>query len=346
MRVLHIAYQQLRRYGNTRVSWGQKLTHGLIKNSHQVQVFSDRDVAAFEAPFGIRDLGKRKANQRLLETVAAFAPDLIIAGHCDIITNATLQTIKQRCPDVVIAHCNNDPLFVPTNVTRIKHRAAVVDALFISTGRRELTVFENLGPRLYHMPNPVDPAFENLNNSIRSDLPVDLLFCSNSDDFTQRLKLVKSLKERLAGELNFKTYGSFGDPPVWGRDYDRALADTKMGLNLNRQEGDYWYSSARMAQLAGNGILQFTHSAPRFDQLLPAESVVYFNDQDDLLARIREFHHDDAKRQAWAAKARDFFHLEINNTLYAQYILEASLQLPFSHDYVWAQDINLDGSLK
>ena len=71
MRVLHIAYQQLRRYGQTRVSWAQKLTNGLIKNDHYVSVFSDRDVAAFEAPLGIRDLGKNKANQKLLETVDA-----------------------------------------------------------------------------------------------------------------------------------------------------------------------------------------------------------------------------------------------------------------------------------
>ena len=75
MRVLHIAYQQLRRYGKTRVSWAQKLTFGLIKNDHYTQGFSDRDVAAFEAPFGIRELGIKKANRRLLETVDAFEPD-------------------------------------------------------------------------------------------------------------------------------------------------------------------------------------------------------------------------------------------------------------------------------
>ena len=346
MRVLHIAYQQLRRYGQTRVSWAQKLTHGLIKNDHFVQPFSDRDVAAFEAPFGWRDLGKGKANKRLLETAEAFDPDLVIAGHCDIITNETLQEIKRLCPRVTIAHCNNDPLFVPENVERIKHRAQVVDAVFVSTGRKELSVFEQEGARIYHMPNPVDPAVENLNNAIREDLSIDLLFCSNSDDYTERLKLVKSLKDELGNELNFKTYGSFGDAPVWGRDYDRALSETRMGLNLNRQEGDYWYSSARMAQLAGNGILQFTHSAPRFDELLPPESVVYFDDRDNLLAKIREFHNNDDKRKAWAARTRDFFHAEINNTLNAQYILEASLEIPFSHNYVWARDINLDGSMK
>lgn len=346
MRVLHIAYQQLRRYGATRVSWAQKLTSGLIKNDHFVQVFSDRDVAAFEAPFKMRELGKSKANEKLLETVTAFEPDLVIAGHCDIITNETLQAIRKIKPDVTIIHCNNDPLFVPENVERIKHRTGIVDAIYVSTGRRELDIFEGLGARIYHMPNPVDPAVENLNNAVRTDLPIDLLFCSNSTDYTKRLETVKFLKDELGDELNFKTYGSFGEPPVWGRDYDRALAQTKMGLNLNRQEGDYWYSSARMAQLAGNGILQFTHSGPRFDELLPPESAVYFDDDEDLLAKIREFHRDDAKRQAWAAKAREFFHSEMNNTLNSQYILESALLIPFSHDYVWARDINLDGSRK
>ena len=346
MRVLNIAYQQLRRYGKTRVSWAQKLTFGMIKNDHYTQVFSDRDVAAFEAPLGIRDLGKKAANKRLLETVEAFEPDLIIAGHCDMITNDTLRDIKTRQPSVVIAHCNNDPLFVPSNVERIKHRAAVTDAIFVSTGRSELKQFEGLGARVYHMPNPVETSIETLDNSQRTDLEIDLLFCSNSNDFTKRLEMVKNLKEAVASEMNFKTFGSFGEPPVWGRDYDRALAKTKMGLNLNRQEGHYWYSSARMAQLAGNGILQFTHADNRFDTLLPPETVVYFSNEDDLREKILDFHRHDDKRQHWASRAREFFHTEMNSTLYAQYILEASLLQPFSHDYVWARDIHLDGTMK
>ncbi len=287
-----------------------------------------------------------KANRRLLETVEAFDPDLVIAGHCDIIANETLEQIRDVRPGVVLAHCNNDPLFVPENVEKIKHRAKVVDAIFVSTGRSELSIFEGGRARIYHMPNPVDPAVENLDNSLKDDLEIDLLFCSNSDNFTKRLEMVKSLKDAVDSEMNFKTYGSFGEKPVWGRDYDNALSKTKMGLNLNRQEGHYWYSSARMAQLAGNGILQFTHSSPRFDTLLPAESVVYFDTVDDLLLKVREFNQDDAKRQAWAACARDFFHQEINNKLYAQYIVESALLKKYSHDYVWAQDINLDGSLK
>ena len=47
MRVLHVYNRQLRRYGKTHVSWAQTLNGGLIRNDHYVQVFSDRDVAAF-----------------------------------------------------------------------------------------------------------------------------------------------------------------------------------------------------------------------------------------------------------------------------------------------------------
>lgn len=345
MRILHVDYRQLRRYGKTRVSWAEKLNFGLIKNDYYVQMFSDRDVAAFEAPFGIRDLGKNAANKRFLETVAAFEPDLIIAGHCDIITNDSLIEAKKLFPNCRIAHCNNDPLFVPVNVDKIKHRAQVVDASFVSTGRKELTMFEGIGARIYHMPNPVDPSVEVLQNDLRDDLDIDLLFCSNSNDFTKRLQMISNIRDAVSGELNFSTFGSFGQPAVWGRDYDRALSQTRMGLNLNRQEGYYWYSSARMAQLAGNGILQFTHESPRFDELLPAESVVYFKDEEDLISSIKEFYHDNDKRRHWAHRTREFFHQEINSRLYARYIVEATMGIPFSHDYVWARDIALDGSL-
>lgn len=335
MRVLHVDYQQLRRYGHTRVSWAQKLLHGLIKNDFRVLSFSDRDVAAFEAPFGIRDLGKRQANKRLIETCRDFAPDLIIAGHCDIITNETFQAARKLCPNVVIAHCNNDPLFVASNVERIKHRADIADAIFVSTGLPELKQFEGLGSRLYHMPNPVDPAIECEDNSVKNDLPIDLLFCSNSNNMTARLETVKELRQRLPSALAFKTYGSFGEPPVWGRDYDLALSRSRMALNFSRQNGHYWYASARMAQLAGNGILAFTHDSHRFDELLPKETIPYFSDDDDLCKKIVDFHHDDVTRKTWAHNARVFFHTEMNVSLYARYIVEASMQLPFQHDYVW-----------
>lgn len=338
MRILHVAHQQLRKYGHIRVSWAQKLYFGLIRAGHCVQAFSDRDVAAFEAPFGIRALGEKASNRRLLETAEAFEPDLVIVGHCDIISNDTLEALRQLCPGVVIVGANNDPLFVPENARKIEQRCEVVDTLFVSTGEKELARFAGKRAVLRHMPNPVDASIDVFDSSASAQLPNDLIFCSKSTAHTSRGQLVNYLKDCLAGELTFKTPGSFGEPGVWGRDYERFLADSKMGLNLNRQEGLHWYSSARMAQMVGNGLLVFTHRSAGFDELLPDETLVYFDQREDLLASIRQFHQDDAKRRHWAANARRFFHDEINSTLYAQYIVEASMQQPFSHAYVWARD--------
>ena len=337
MRILHVAHQQLRKYGATRVNWGQKLYYGLIKNDHHVQTFSDRDVAAFEAPFGIRDLGRKKSNQRLLQTAEAYQPDLVIVGHCDIITNATIEKVRRLCPGTVIAGCNNDPLFVPNNYANIASRCEVMDAMFVSTGERELKQFEGKRARLLHMPNPVDPAVESFDVSLQTNFDHDLIFCSKSEAHTDRGKIVTRVVEDLGREMRVYTPGSFGVAGVWGRQYDLALSRSKMGLNLNRQEGFHWYSSARMAQMAGNGLLIFTHGSADFASLFPEETLVYFDSTDDLIRELREFHHDDGRRQHWASRCRDFFHREINNKLYSQYIVEASLQLPFSHDYVWCQ---------
>ncbi len=337
MRILHVAHQQLRKYGHNRVSWGQKLYFGLIRNGHCVQAFSDRDVAAFEAPLGIRDLGKSKANKRLLQTVEAFEPDLMVVGHCDIISNQTLEQARAIAPHLIIAGCNNDPLFVPENVKKIEERVKVVDAMFVSTGQPELERFADQRAKLWHMPNPVDASIETYDASTHNELPIDLLFCSKETAYTERGQIVAALKSQLADALVFKTPGSFDEPGVWGRDYDRTLSESKMGLNLNRQEGLHWYSSARMAQMVGNGLLTFTHASAQFQSLMPEESLVYFNSTDELAGLINEFYHDNAKRRYWASQAREFFHREINSTLYAQYIVEAATGLPFSHPYVWQQ---------
>ena len=339
MRIIHVDNHQQRKYGHTRVSWAIKLYTGLVRAGHNVMAFSDRDVAAFEAPLRIRELGRKKANQRLLQTVDAFKPDLMVIGHCDLIDNSTLIEVRRRNPHIVIAACNNDPLFVPRNAENIAKRCEIADAMFVSTGEDDLQVFKGKRARLWHMPNPVDPSVESADTStILADSPLlsaDLLFCSKSQQHTERGQLVTSLRSQLPAGFRLKTPGMFDQPTLWGREYDKILAASKMGLNLNRQEGYQWYSSARIAQMAGNGLLVFTHSAAHFDDFMPEETLVYFDSEESLLKQLKEFHQDDDKRRHWASRCRSFFHNEINNTLYAQYIVESAMQMPYSHNYVW-----------
>ena len=110
-----------------------------------------------------------------------------------------------------------------------------------------------------------------------------------------------------------------------------------MGLNSNRQEGFYWYSSARLAQMGGNGILCMTHDSGSLESLYPEETLVYFSCREQLAKKLLAFHEDDEMRRHYAGRTHEIMHREFSSRLNAQYILETALDLPLSHNYMWMQ---------
>ena len=55
----------------------------------------------------------------------------------------------------------------------------------------------------------------------------------------------------------FDLYGMNKQQPVWGDQFVNKISNSKMGLNLSRGEPVKHYSSDRLAQLIGNGLLTF-----------------------------------------------------------------------------------------
>lgn len=337
MRILQVGYAQTRRWGKARVSTEHKIYNGLVRNHHNVLHFSDRDVAAFLAPFGLRDLGKSKVNRKLLEVVDNFQPEMILLGHCDIIRNETLEQIQKMLPTVRMAYRNVDPLFVPHNVEAIHRRKNVVDTIFITTAGTGLDVFRGERADIHYMPNPTDMAVEFLNNADSTDLPYDLFFCGNSNEHTTRKEMVVALKTAFEGsDVVFKTFGYFDEPNVWGKDYDAVLARSKMGLNLNRQEGDFLYSSARLAQLMGNGIVPLIHRAGRMQELLGESRAVYFSTAEELLEQVKALKADDVMRREIAQEGQRFYREHFCSERVAQYIVERTMGTAWSQEYIWA----------
>lgn len=337
MRILQVGYAQTRRWGKARVSTEHKLYNGLVRNHHNTLHFSDRDVASFLAPFGWRDLGKGKANRQLLEVVDNYQPEMILLGHCDIIYNETIDELRKLVPGVRIAYRNVDPLFVPHNVEAINRRKSSVDTIFVTTAGDGLDQFRGDRATLHYMPNPTDLAVEYLNNAEREDLDYDIFFCGNSNEHTERKKTVIALKEALnQTDVVFKTFGYFNEPNVWGRDYDAVLACSKMGLNLNRQEGDFLYTSARLAQLMGNGIVPVVNRASHMQELIPEDCALYFDDEEELLKKVHMLKSDDAQRRSIASSGQAFYRKHFSCERVAQYIVERTLEVPYSYDYIWS----------
>ncbi len=108
-----------------------------------------------------------------------------------------------------------------------------------------------------------------------------------------------------------------------------------MGLNLNRQEGDWLYSSARVAQLMGNGILAFIHQATGLSRFFEGMAV-FFDSPDDLLEKIRHCHRQDDERRRLASAGHDYLHREMSSQRVAQFIIDRTFANPGADAYPWS----------
>lgn len=335
MKILHIHNQMIRKYGNFNSTYGRKFNNGFIKNNHQVVEFSDRDLARFEAPFHFKPLGKTKLNQRLLETCANFKPDALIIGHSNLIELKTLTAIRSLLPNLKIGHWNLDPLFDESNVNRLNFYKDITDSIFITTNISALNQFQAIKNRTHFIPNPCDLSIESFNNGKINSLEIDLLFCGGGSKTNLRYKIVQDLIKSLPSEVNFEIFGILGKQKIWGDQYNDVLKKTKMALNLNREEDYPLYSSDRIAQLMGNGVLTFLWDKGHMRRLFNDEQVVFFNSIEELREKITHYHLNDAERQAIAQSGHAFYHQHFSSDIITQYMIETLFGLPFSQNYFW-----------
>ena len=57
------------------------------------------------------------------------------------------------------------------------------------------------------------------------------------------------------GNVKFDIYGLNNVQPIWADHYFKTISNAKMGLNLSRGEAIKYYSSDRITQIIGNGLV-------------------------------------------------------------------------------------------
>jgi hypothetical protein len=311
----------------------------MIRNNWKVCEYSERDIAKFEAPLGIKPLGIRAANRRFIETFENFKPDILLIGHSDLLTNETLKTVKDIAPSVPIIYRNVDPLWRERNVRMIHHRKEVVDAIFVTTAGEPLKQFCTGRNIVGYIPNATDTATESFNNSTKTRFERDLLYCGRGNKSDDRYPLIVELHTKLKDKLRFETFGIYGNPGVYGQGYDHLLETSKMALNLNRYEDWPLYSSGRIAQIMGNGLLAFIWDKGDMRHFFNDEQVAFFKDKESLLQQLERFQSDDALRQAVAANGRKFYHENFSGQKVVRFMVETALDLPYEDDYLWKDEV-------
>ena len=337
-RLLLVDNLMIRRYGNLRMGPGRKLMCGAIRNDWRICEFSDRDMARLLAPLGIRSLGGVIANRKLLLTAKNFRPDIMLLGHCDYVTNETLAAIRAAVPGIRIAHFNVDPLWQPRTRAQMSDRMESCDALFATTAGDVLKTWTTGRNVVAYMPNPSDPSMENQDNGAKTDFARDLFFAGNPREGDPRWDLLRELLPKIEGKLRVEIFGA-DRPSIWGADYEDVLATSKMSLNLNRREGDLWYSSDRIAHLMGFGILTFQSSKNGMQRFFTDRETVWFDEAADLAEKILLYQADDAARAAVASAGRAKYHALFNGARVLRFMVETMLGEPYSEPYEWAEEV-------
>ena len=310
-------------------SVGMKLSNGLIRNGHLVLNFSDRDVARAKSLFGSRTLGVGPANASLLRFCRFHAPDMLLLGHADVIRPATLAAIRAALPNIRIAQYNVDPLFEPDNIRRLSSKFDVVDASFATTAGEHLAALRDGGRRVVSfMPNPVDLSIERGQNHRRDRLDYDVFYaCGHPSRPLRRIcgrdwdmeAFFHTLEPRLP-DCRMRLGGLLGHAKLGGAAYQAALESAALGLNVSRRADHYLYSSDRVAQLAGNGLVVLMERMTGYGDLFTNDEMGFFSTFDELVDLIGGLIADPARRMRMAAAGRARYHALFNERAVAAHL--------------------------
>ena len=294
LRVVHAANYQFAKDGLVFFNPDMKLHQGLVQNGCYVYPFSINDRARMLSPTGSKIFGKGRANKALIKACHNVAPDVLLLGHAQYVHRETLEAIRKELPEIRIGLWYFDALWVPKNIQHIHDRTSVLNAVFATTGGKLLESLSRPGCPSAFIPNPVDVCIERLRAFETVDPEYDLVFFGSDKRAPERKQFLQGLVKQLDG-LRLGIFGSLGQPFVFGHEKEQILSRSRMALNLNRVSDVELYSSDRIAQLTGNGLLTLTAGGAGLESLYSEDEIVFYSDLADVVTKIRALKQDDAE---------------------------------------------------
>ncbi|MDX2258884.1 MAG: glycosyltransferase [Hyphomicrobiaceae bacterium] len=286
MRILFVGPGSNQKYGGGFFyATHRRLVAGFTRAGHFVYPYSDRDTADYA--FGVRALGRRLANTRLVDIARDLQPDLLVLLLSYLITPDTIRRLREVVPHLKVAAISIDDIGHERPATQFRYLLACADIGFATTGGATLARFATERPVAF-IPNPIDVSIDagEAYATPREERQHDVLFACHQPEVDPRWRFVADLRQRLADlPLRWGLYGNFIDKPLKGDAYLRALAASAIGLSLNRRDGDL-YASDRMAHFLGNGLLLATPRASGYGAHFGDDEMLLFDRLDDLAAGI------------------------------------------------------------
>ena len=194
----------------------------------------------------------------------------------------------------------------------------------------------------FFIPNPSDHSFETLNNFSKS-CSVDVFFALSHGVHRGILKTGKkddrivflNKLQSITPDIKFDIYGVNKIQPIWADHYFKTIANAKMGLNLSRGEAIKYYSSDRITQIVGNGLVCLIDEKTNYRDYFDDDEMVFYKDENDLSEKIIKISKDEKLRRSIGKKGKHKYMKYFNSTIVADFIIEKTLGIEPKKKYLW-----------
>jgi len=345
LRILHVTNFNERHDGRLYFNTGRRINNGFIRNGHSILEISDRDIQKYYKTYNDIN-GSKSLNNKLKKTCYNFKPDLLVMGHADLVSPVTLGELKDDYPNLKISQWFLDPLNkkgpdYKRNKERILDKTNLVEANFITTSPEALD-FLPKNSQNFFIPNPADDSFETLNN-YEKNCNMDVFFALShgvhrgvlkSGKFDERAIFINELITKTQN-IKFDIYGFNNVQPIWADHYFQTIANSKMGLNLSRGEPIKYYSSDRITQIIGNGLVTLIDEKTLFRDFFNDKEMIFYKNVNDLSEKIIKIANDEKARKQIGRNGKLKYLKYFNSTLVAEYIVEKTLGINSKRKYMW-----------
>ena len=107
-----------------------------------------------------------------------------------------------------------------------------------------------------------------------------------------------------------------------------------MGLNLSRGEAIKYYSSDRITQIVGNGLVCLIDEKTQYRNFFNDNEMVFYKNLNDLSEKIKKISSDDTLRRNIARKGKIKYMKYFNSTNVANFIINKTLEIK-DKKYLW-----------
>jgi len=108
-----------------------------------------------------------------------------------------------------------------------------------------------------------------------------------------------------------------------------------MGLNLSRGNAIKYYSSDRITQIIGNGLVCLIDEKTQYNDFFNDKEMVFYKNVGDLSEKIKKISSDEKLRKRIGQNGKKKYMKYFNSNIVSQYIIEKTLGLKSKNFYLW-----------